>query len=84
MVLEIDSTCRRFGNNPVTVSHIFQECQQLTGKLVEFEVSNPQDLCNAPEMALMFPIIIGHAPDLDYTVSGILSNLAAENSIRRR
>ena len=52
--LELGSQCRWCGDDPETVSHIFQEYPRLARKRVEFEVSNPRGLWSKTKMTLRF------------------------------
>ena len=62
---EVEPACRWCGEGQETISHISQECPQLTLEGADAGVSNPRDLWNAPAMAMRFAGAIEPIPGLD-------------------
>ena len=62
---EVDSACRWCGEDPETISHIFQRYPQLALERADAGVSNPRDLWGAPAVTLRFVRAIGLIPGLD-------------------
>ena len=59
---EVDPTCRWCGTTSETVSHIFQECEAVSGDRLAAGISSSRDLWTRPGVALGFLRSIGLVP----------------------